>query len=107
MSITVAELLSLLGLLLTGSGIFGTIIWTLWRKFSEKLEVLHAKIIIEGDDLLEFKLQASEKYATFAHIQAAENKFLRSEGRLLDALASLTTRIDKLLARVEANNGNK
>lgn len=51
MSITLGELLTLLSIIVTLTGIVGTVLWNLWRK-----------IIKNTEDLAAFKLKVSEEY---------------------------------------------
>lgn len=51
MSITLGELLTMLSIIVTLTGIVGTALWNLWRK-----------IIKNTEDLAAFKLKVSEEY---------------------------------------------
>lgn len=90
MTLTLPELISLLGLLVTIVGIFGTIIWNLWKKVME-----------DSKSLDDFKLDVARRYASFEHINSLETKLLVSEERLHGSIKNLTERIDRILTRLE------
>jgi hypothetical protein len=90
MSISFPELISLLALLVTLTGVFSTILFNLWRK-----------VIYNSERLSEFKLVVAEKYAANHRINDMEQKILLSEERLHSSLENLSSRIDRLLERME------
>lgn len=90
MSISFPELLTILGLILTGLGIFGTVLWNLWRK-----------VISNAENLAEFKLKVAQEYVASHRLADMEQKMLLSEERLHSSLENLSSRIDRLLERME------
>ena len=92
MSFSFPELISLLGLIVTVSGIVMTMIYNLWRK-----------VIANSESLSEFKLKVASEYITSHRLEEMEQKMLLSEERLHSALGNLTSRIDRLLERMERN----
>ena len=100
-TITLPEMLSILGLAITASGIFGTILWNLWRKVmaNSLTDAVHHQQI--SDELHEFKLQVAEKYVSGNRLADMEQKMLLSEERLISSMGNLTSRIDRMLERME------
>ncbi len=101
LSISLPELISILGLAITVSGIFGTILWNLWRKVmanSTAVAVSHQEL---SDNLNTFKLQVAEKYVSGNRLADMEQKMLLSEERLISSMGNLTSRIDRMLERME------
>ena len=100
MTISLPELLSILGLSLTISGIFGTVLSVLWRKVmsnSTEVAVVHQKL---SDDLSSHKLQVAERYVSSTRLADMEQKMLLSEERLISSMGNLASRIDRMLERV-------
>lgn len=100
-SITLPELLSILGLAVTISGIFGTVLWNLWRKVMENSSQVAVAKQHFTDQLNSFKLEVAEKYITASRLVDMEQKMLLSEERLHSSLENLSSRIDRLLERME------
>lgn len=100
-SISLPELISILGLAVTVSGIFGTVLWNLWRKVMDNAtKVALAKQHLT-DELNSFKLEVAEKYVASTRLADMEQKMLLSEERLHSSLENLSSRIDRLLERME------
>lgn len=53
------------------------------------------------DELHEFKLQVAEKYVSGNRLADMEQKMLLSEERLISTMGNLTSRIDRMLERME------
>lgn len=100
-SISLPELLSILGLATTLAGIFSTVLWTLWRKVMENSTKTAIARQQMSDELNSFKLEVSEKYVASTRLADIEQKMLLSEERLLSSLGNLSSRIDRLLERME------
>ena len=88
--ISLPELLSIFGLILTGATVFGSVLWNLWRKVMKNTEELAA-----------FKLNVAEKYISGNRLADFEQKMMLSEERLHGVLENLTSRIDRMLERME------
>lgn len=101
MTITLPELLSILGLAITLSGIFGTVLWNLWRKVMDNSTAVKVSHQALSDELHEFKLQVAEKYVSGNRLADMEQKMLLSEERLISTMGNLTSRIDRMLERME------
>lgn len=100
-AITLPELLSILGLAVTISGIFGTILWNLWRKVIDNTAAVAKIDQKHSDELNMFKLEVAEKYVASTRLADMEQKMLLSEERLHSSLENLSSRIDRLLERME------
>ncbi len=90
MTITITELLTIIGLGLTFATLVGSIVWTLW-----------GKVVQTNRDLAEFKLKVAQDYVSATRLADMEQKMLLSEERLHSALGNLSSRIDRLLERME------
>jgi hypothetical protein len=90
MIFSLPELLSLLGLLVAVGGIGITAIVNIWRK-----------VIANADSLAEFKLKVAQEYVGAHRLADMEQKMLLSEERLHSTLGNLSSRIDRLLERME------
>lgn len=101
MTITLPELLSIFGLAVTVSGIFGTVLWNLWRKVMENSTTAATNHQEMTDQLNAFKLEVAEKYVASTRLADMEQKMLLSEERLHSSLENLSARIDRLLERME------
>jgi len=100
-AITLPELLSILGLAVTISGIFGTVLWNLWRKVMDNSTQVAVTKQHFTDELNAFKLEVAEKYVASTRLADMEQKMLLSEERLHSSLENLSSRIDRLLERME------
>lgn len=100
-AITLPELLSILGLAVTISGIFGTMLWNLWRKVLDNSTQVAVTKQHMADQLSTFKLEVAEKYVSGHRLADMEQKMLLSEERLHSSLENLSSRIDRLLERME------
>lgn len=100
-AITLPELLSILGLAITVSGIFGTVLWNLWRKVMDNSTQVAVAKQHFTDELNGFKLEVAEKYVASTRLADMEQKMLLSEERLHSSLENLSARIDRLLERME------
>lgn len=99
--VSLPELLSILGLAITVSIMFGTVLWNLWRKVMDNsTQVSLAKQHLT-DELNGFKLEVATKYVHAARLADMEQKMLLSEERLHSSLENLSSRIDRLLERME------
>ena len=54
-----------------------------------------------SDEIHEFKLQVAEKYVSGNRLADMEQKMLLSEERLISSMGNLTSRIDRMLERME------
>tara|TARA_R110000851_G_scaffold16046_2_gene52535 strand:+ start:27262 stop:27540 length:279 start_codon:yes stop_codon:yes gene_type:complete len=90
MTFTLPEVLTIFGLILTLLGIFVTVTKNLWSKVHSNTR-----------DLSEFKLKVAQEYITSHRLSEMESKMLLSEERLHSALGNLSSRIDRLLERME------
>lgn len=90
MTITIMELLTFAGVMLSvlvfGSGV----IRNLWVKVIKNTEALSA-----------FQLDVANKYAGIHHINLMKEDTRRSEDRLNATMVALTSRIDRVLSRME------
>ena len=90
LSLSFGEILSSLTLLLAVCIAMGSILRSLW-----------IKVLENAKNLNEYKLEAAREYASAKQIQQLEQKLLLSEGRMINAISSLTERIDRILSRME------
>lgn len=79
MIISLDNVLSALGLVLTGASMLAAVWWVLQRQITEQAEEFAA-----------YKLEVAEKYAQVGHLKEVE-------ARLAVSIDRLTDRIDKLL----------
>jgi len=93
MNFTLPELISILGLIVAVAGIVITMVYNLWRK-----------VIANSEHLAEFKLKVAQDYVSATRLADMEQKMLLSEERLHSALGNLSSRIDRLLERMERNS---
>ena len=100
-SISLPELISILGLAVTVSGIFGTLVWNLWRKVMDNASAVKISHQQLSDEIHEFKLTVAQKYVSSSRLADMEQKMLLSEERLHSSLENLSSRIDRLLERME------
>ena len=89
-SLTFGELFSMIGLFLSVVAFVTTIVWNLWKR-----------VIQNGRDLTEYKLEVAEKYVQSTQLNEMEKKMLLSEERLHGSIGNLTARIDRILDRME------
>ena len=90
MTFTVMELLGILGVMLTAFGLAANTMRSLWRKVTEV-----------STQLSDFRLEVAEKYVNSQRLMDMEQKMLLSEERLHGSLENLSSRIDRLLERME------
>ena len=100
-TISLPELISILGLAVTVSGIFGTLIWNLWRKVMDNSSAVKVSHQALSDEIHKFKLTIAENYVNGTRLADMEQKMLLSEERLHSSLENLSSRIDRLLERME------
>lgn len=100
-NLSIGEVISLVGLLLSFVVFLSTLIWNLWRKVME----LSTRVSIVQqsckDELHIFQAAVAEKYVNHSRLIEMEKKVLLSEERIHNSLDSLTSRIDRLIERVE------
>ena len=90
MNFSLTELISIFGLILGISGVMITITRNLWIRVNRNTAAL-----------LEFKLDVAKQYVSGDRLADFELKLLRSEQRLLTTLEHLSSRIDRMLERME------
>lgn len=92
MTFTVTELIGILGVIIGVSGLAANTMRSLWRKVTEI-----------STQLSDFKLEVAEKYVNSQRLMDMEQKMLLSEERLHGSLENLSSRIDRLLEKMERN----
>lgn len=100
-SLTVGDLVSIMGLFITFSGIFGTILWNLYRRLLDNTKDLAAVKQHLTDEMSSFRLDVAEKYVSSSYLTEIEARMERSEARTVEAMRNLTERIDRLIERME------
>jgi len=110
--ITLTEILGILALSFTVASGFASLLWLVWRR----VETYHKEVtsalsaVKENLDetdrdlyrhLSEFKLQVAQQYATWSQIKDLEGKWLQETERLHSAVTNLTSRIDRVITRME------
>lgn len=100
-SLTVGDVVSILGLMITFAGIFGTIMWNLYRRLLDNTKELAAVKQHLSDDMAAFKLDVAEKYVSSNYLTEIEARMERSEARMVASMTNLTARIDRLIERME------
>lgn len=88
MTFTMAEFVSILGLVVTIVGLFSTMIWK-----------LYTQIRANKTDLDAFKLEVATHYVSSSNMSSIKEDLIRSEERTLSAIQGLTARFDKFLTR--------
>lgn len=101
LSISLPELLSILGLIVTVSIAFGTVLFNLWRKISSNSESVKDTEQRLSEELGAFKLNVAERYVSGKRLADMEQKVLLSEERLISTISNLASRIDRVLERME------
>lgn len=90
MTFTIMELLGILTVVITMFGIAAHSMRNLWKQVTRN-----------GTMIRDFKLEVAEKYVNAQRITDMEQKMLLSEERLHSSLENLSSRIDRLLERME------
>lgn len=90
MTITLIELLSFAGVMLSVLVFAAGVVRNLW-----------VKVIKNADALSNFKLEVANKYAGIHHLTSMKDDQRRSEERLNASIIALTSRIDRALSRME------
>jgi len=90
MTITLIELLSFAGVMLSVLVFAAGVVRNLW-----------VKVIKNTEALGEFKLEVAHEYAGIQHLNLIKEDQRRSEERLNTSIVALTARIDRVLTRME------
>lgn len=113
-TLSVTELVAILGFSLSVAVAFATVLWTIWRRAEsnhknvmDRLNELE-KDVTSGDaslakSLSDFQLIVAQQYATWSQISDMERKWLQETERLHSAIGGLTSRIDRILTRLDKN----
>lgn len=96
LSFSLAEIISILGLVLTFCVALGSLLLNMWRK-----------VVKNAEDLSTFKLEVATSYVTSKQVVSIEQKLVASEARLVNTLENLTSRIDRLLDRYDTDQRNR
>lgn len=92
-SITLTQLLTILGLILGIVSFFGGIIYNIWKR-----------VILNGKDLDEYKLDVAERYVKTEQIVQMEKENAIRDERLHSSIGALTSRIDRMLERYDKSH---
>jgi len=90
-SITLTQLLTILGLVLGIVSFMAGIVWNIWKK-----------VIENGKSLDAYKLEVAEKYVKSEQLIALEKENAVRDERLHGTMTALTSRIDRMLERFDS-----
>lgn len=103
-NISIQELVAILGLVATVSGIFGTILWNMWTKMSSNAEEIKEGQRQQTKELADFKVEVATKYVSTSQLNDLEQKIILGEDRMLAAITTLSNRVDRLLDTIKRDN---
>jgi hypothetical protein len=89
-SITLTQLLTILGLVLGIVSFLAGIVWNIWKK-----------VIENGKNLDAYKLEVAERYVKTEQIVQMEKENAIRDERLHASIGALTSRIDRMLERFD------
>lgn len=101
-TLSLTEVVALLGFALSFAIAFATVLWTMWRRIESNHRDIADKMATTAHSLTEYKLYVAQQYASWAQISEIEKKWLQETERLYSSMQSLTERIDRILNRMDS-----
>lgn len=112
LELSLIEIIAILTLSLSVAGTFAGILWSIWKRVETNHQIVMKSIdsmdddIKDGDrelsvELSKFQLSVSQQYATNSQISDLERKWIGETERLHSAISGLTSRIDRMLTRID------
>lgn len=94
LTLTITEIVAILGLGLSFAGVVSGFLWKMWQMITKN------KTDIDRD-LAAFRLEVAQQYASYSQLKDLEEKIIRTEERLLAGINALTTRMDRILNKMD------